>query len=138
MRFLRNGLPACIILALFLQCGTAAAQAPAGPAGANSPAEAKALGYLHTVYVAETLYKKKHKEYAKTLAGLVGQGSFTRRMASGDRGDYAARLSGTGTGFALSMVPKTFDAEHRAFFVNETGTVRVETDKPANAQSPKL
>ncbi len=116
----------------------AAAQQPNGPAGANSPAEARALGYLHTVFTAELAYKKKHGEYARSLAALVGQGSFTKRMASPDRGDYTAHFAGNGTGFSLSMVPKSFDAEHRAFFVNETGVVRVDPEKPANQQSPPL
>ena len=129
-----------VLITLVLAAGLAAAQktGASGPAGANSPAEARALGYLHTVHTAQLNYKKKHGEYARSLAALVGQGSFTRRMASAERGDYTARFSGNGTGFSLGMVPKTFDAEHRAFFVNETGTVRVETDKPANSQSPPL
>ena len=127
-----------LLITLAMLAALAAAQQPVGPAGANSAPEARALGYLHTVYIAELNYKKKHNEFARSLASLVGQGSFTRRMASPDRGDYSARFSGNGTGFSLGMVPKTFDAEHRAFFVNETGTVRVETDKPATAQSAPL
>ncbi len=115
-----------------------AQESPKGPAGANSPAEARALGYLHTVYVAQLDYKKKHGEYARSLAALVGKGSFTRRMASPDRGDYQAHFAGNGVGFSASMTPKNFDAEHRAFFINETGVVRVDPDKPANAQSPPL
>ena len=109
-----------------------------GPEGANSPAEARALGYMHTVFGAEREYKKKHGEYAKTLAALVGNGSMTRRMATNDRGDYTVHFAAVGQGFSLGMVPKTFDAEHRAFFINESGVVRFETDKPATAQSSPL
>ena len=108
------------------------------PEGANSQAEARALGYLHTVWGAEREYKKKHATYAKTLAALVGNGSMTRRMATNDRGDYTVQFSSSGQSFSVGMVPKTFDAEHRAFFIGENGVVHVETDKPANAQSPQL
>jgi hypothetical protein len=104
----------------------------------KSPAEARALGYIHTVITAQREYKKKHSEYARSLTALVGKGSFTRRMANPDRGDYAVKFSANGTGYSLSLIPKTFDAEHRAFFASETGTIRVEPDKPATAQSPPL
>ena len=107
-----------------------------GPA--TSPAEARAVGYARTVFGAQREYKKKHGAYAKSLAALVGNGSFTKRMATTDRGDYTVHFSATGQGFSVGMVPKTFDAEHRAFYLNESGTVRVETDKPASPQSPPL
>ena len=109
-----------------------------GPAGANGPAEARALGYLHTVFGSQREYKKKHGAYSKTLAALVGNGSMTRRMATTDRGDYTVKFAAAGDGFSIGMVPKTFDADHRAFFINETGTVRFETDKPAGPQSTPL
>jgi hypothetical protein len=114
-------------------------QAPQnGPAGANGPAEARALGYLHTIFGAEREYKKKHGAYAKSMALLVGNGSFTRRMNTTDRGDYTVHFASNGENFSVGMVPKTFDADHRAFFINDTGTVRFETDKPAGPQSEVL
>lgn len=109
---------------------------PAGPA--TSDAEKAVVGYLRTVFGAQREYKKKHGSYAKTLAALVGNGSFTRRMATTNRGEYTVHFSGNGQGFSVGMVPKNFDAEHRAFFINESGVVRVEPDKPANAQSSPL
>ncbi len=104
----------------------------------KSAAEAKALGYIHTVVTAQREYKKKHGEYARSLTALVGKGSFTRRMASPDRGDYTVKFGGNGAGYSLSLTPKTFDAEHRAFFASEGGTIHVEADKPATSQSPSL
>ena len=102
----------------------------------KSAAEAKALGYIHTVVTAQREYKKKHGEYARSLTALVGKGSFTRRMASPDRGDYTVKFGGNGAGYSLSLTPKTFDAEHRAFFASESGAIRVEADKAATSQSP--
>jgi hypothetical protein len=129
---------AAIVAAVLITLAAQAApqNGPSGPA--TSTAEARAVGYMRTVFGAQREYKKKHAAYAKSLASLVGNGSFTRRMATNDRGDYTVHFSGTGQGFSLGMVPKTFDAEHRAFFINETGTLRVETDKPASPQSPPL
>jgi hypothetical protein len=105
---------------------------------AHSDAEAGALGYMRTVVIAQRLYKKKHPEYATSLASLVGSGSFTRRMINTERGDYTAQFRSTGKNFSLGMVPKQFDAAHRAFFVDDTGTIRSEDDKPASASSPRL
>jgi hypothetical protein len=56
-------------------------------------------------------------------------------MVSTDRGDYTVKFHSTGKDFSLAMVPKTFDAEHRSFYIDETGTIRAEGAKPANASS---
>ena len=105
---------------------------------AHSDAEAAALGYMRTVVNAQRDYKKKHSEYATSLAELVGHVSFTRRMVKTDRGDYTVQFHGTATEFTLSLVPKQFDALHRAFFVDDSGTIRGEDDKPATAASPPV
>jgi hypothetical protein len=105
---------------------------------ANSDVEAAALGYMRTVVIAQRLYKKKHPDYATSLASLVGSGSFTRRMVNTERGDYTAQFRSTGKNFSLAMTPEQYDAAHRAFFVDDTGTIRAEDDKPATASSPPL
>lgn len=105
---------------------------------AHSSAEAGALGYMRTVINAERLYHKKHGAYATSLQELVGHGSFTRRMTHTDRGDYSVRFSSTGKNFSVALVPKQFGADHRAFYSDDTGTIRAEDDKPAGASSPKL
>src|SRR3954471_9251508 len=104
---------------------------------AHSNAEASALGYMRTVIDAQKVFKKRHNKYATTLPALINTGSFTRRMAKTDRGDYDVLFkSGPAQHFSLQLTPKVFDAEHRAFYLEENGVLRVETDKPATAQSP--
>jgi hypothetical protein len=107
---------------------------------AHSTAEAAALGYMRTVIYAQRVYYKKHAAYATSLAELVGSSSFTRRMTNPDRGDYTVHFTSTNAGknFSLSMVPKQFDPAHRAFFTDDTGTIRAETDQPASVSSPKI
>jgi hypothetical protein len=107
---------------------------------AHSTAEAAALGYMRTVLYAQRVYHKKHAAYATSLAELVGSSSFTRRMINTERGDYTVHFTSTNAGknFSLSMVPKQFDPAHRAFFADDTGTIRAESDQPASASSPKL
>ncbi len=124
--------------------GVAFAAAPARQAQETaageqrSSAEKGALGYMRTVINAERMYRKKHAKYAASLAGLVGSGSFTRRLVKTDRGEYSVHFSGKADGYTVGMVPKTFDAEHRAFWANENGIVHYETEKAAGAQSPVL
>ena len=111
---------------------------PGDPARSNS--EAAALGYMRVVVNAQKNYSKKHSgKYGTSLASLVNQGSFTKRMVDTHRGDYTARFKGDGKGYELWMTPNaTPDATHRAFFVDERGTIRAEEDKAASAQSPSV
>ncbi len=122
-------------------------QAPAPPAyqpkfpgdPARSDSEAQALGYMRTALRAEKLYKKRHDKYAESLAALAGTGSFTKRMArTTDRGDYTVSFHPKKEGYSLSMIPKQYDAQHRAFYAEEDGVIRAEEGKPADAESPKL
>jgi hypothetical protein len=103
---------------------------------AHSNAEAAALGYMRTVLGAQREYKKKHVDYATSLAALVHSGSFTKRMTKTDRGDYTVHFRGTKDKFSLQMIPRVFDTDHRAFFADETGRIRVENEQPATAESP--
>jgi competence protein ComGC len=125
-----------------LLAGMAAAQttppATSLTKGAKSADEAAAIGYMNTAIRAENLYKKKHDNYAKSLKDLVASGSFTRRMTKTDRGVYIVGYSSNGETYSISLTPKMFDEQHRAFYADEDGTIRVDPEHPANAQSPPL
>jgi hypothetical protein len=106
---------------------------------ARSRAEAAALGYMRTVIDAQRAFKKKHNKYATSLPALINTGSFTRRMAKTDRGDYTVVFkSGAMQKYSIQLTPKVFDSDHRAFYVEDNGVIKVETDKPATADSPVL
>lgn len=111
---------------------------PGDPARSNS--EAAALGYMRVVTNAQRNYYKKHgSQYATSLASLVNQGSFTKRMVSTSRGDYTARFKSDGKGYSLWMTPIVPpDPTHRAFYTDERGTIRAEEDKAATAESPSV
>ncbi len=105
---------------------------------AHSDAEAAALGYMRTVVNAQKIYYKRHQAYAKTLHQLVGQGSFTRRMESTNRGDYTVHFRSTGREYSLLLVPRQYDATHRSFYVDQTGEFRGEATESATRNSPPL
>jgi hypothetical protein len=138
------------ILALSLLGAMAAAQVapappPYRPRSADDPArsqeEAIALAYMRTVVSAQRLYYKSRGRYAPSLAALVGQGSFTKRMTVADRGAYVVRYRALGErrGYALTLTPREVEPERRAFFVNESGIIRAsEEEEEATADSDVL
>jgi hypothetical protein len=137
---------------LFSIAGWAQTPAPAAPATAQAPyqpkfhgdpakseAESQTLGYMRTVVRAEKIYYKRHNEFASSLATLAGTGSFTKRMAhTTQRGDYTIHYRGKKDGYMLTAIPQQFGPDHRAFYADEDGKIRVEEDKPANSESPVL
>src|SRR5579862_3632345 len=90
---------------------------------ARSDSEANALGYMRTVIRAQKQYYKKNDKYASSLMELVHTGSFTRRMAETDRGDYHVTFHSRKDGYELTLTPKQLDTEHRSFYANEDGTI---------------
>lgn len=104
---------------------------------AKSDSEAAAIGFIRTIINAEKNYKARHNSYAPTLQTLAGTGSVTRRtVASNKRGDYTVGYKTEGEGFRLTMTPDHVDATHRSFFVDQSGRIKAEEDKPATAESP--
>ena len=95
----------CVVVATL-----AVAQAPYQPKFPGDPArsdsEAQALGYMRTVLRAQKQYNKKYGKFADSLNSLVHTGSFTKRMAATDRGDYKVGLRSKKDGFQLTMTPK--------------------------------
>ena len=127
-------LPFFVLLSNAILAQTAANIAPP----ARSQDEAVTLGYMKTVVYAQRQYKKKYSDYATSLEALVHSGSFTKRMANTDRGAYTVHFHGKKDAYSLSLVPKQFAPDHRAFYVDETGKMRVEEDKSASVESPLL
>ena len=135
-----------VTLLLPLVAGALLAQdgpAPYTPKYAGDPAHSEsefvAMAYMRTLVTAQRAYFKKHTKYATSLAQLAASpGSFTKRMAHTDRGDYTVYFHGAATKFYVQMTPKQFDAQHRAFWDNENGIIHVESDKPATEQSSVL
>jgi hypothetical protein len=109
---------------------------PGDPALSDS--EALALGYMRTVLRAQRLYNRKNHKYADSLADLVHTGSFTRRMASPDRGDYTVSFKPHKDGFDLLLTPKQIGPDHRSFYAGEDGVIHGDAEKPATANSPPL
>jgi hypothetical protein len=133
-----------VALSVFLAGAFAFAQTTYQPKFKGDPArsdsEANALGYLRTFLRAQKLYKKKNNHYATSLLELVHTGTFTRRMATTDRGDYTVKFTPhkDKDTFEITMTPKQQDPTHRAFFAKEDGVIRASEQGDADEHSPVL
>lgn len=122
----------------------AAAQAPYQPKykgdTARSDSEFLAIAYMKTFLRAQHLYKKKNDHFATSLMELTKTGSFTRRMANPDRGDYTVKFRAhkDKDTFEITMLPKQQDAQHRSFFSDQEGKIRADEQKEADESSPVL
>jgi hypothetical protein len=103
---------------------------------ARSDSEAAALAYMRVVIRAQRQFNKQYDHYAKSLAELVHSGSFTKRMVSPDRGDYAVSYKGEKDSYVLTMTPKQLDAQHRSFYAEDDGKIHADESKAADADSP--
>ena len=132
------------VLSILLLGAMASAQAAYQPKFKGDPAhsdsEAAALGYMRTFLRAQKIYKKKNDHYATSLMDLTKTGSFTRRMANPDRGDYTVKFKShkEKDTFEITMVPKQEDPDHRSFFSDDQGKIRADDQKEADANSPVL
>jgi len=123
--------------------GASSVQTPYQPKFPGDPArsdsEAAALGYMRVVVRAQKEYNKRHDHFATSLADLVNNGSFTRRMAkSTERGDYRVGFRGKKDGYSLTMTPKNLDAQHRSFYAEEDGVIHGDETKAADSNSPRV
>ena len=131
-------------ISLLLLAAIASAQAGYQPKFKGDPArsysEFLAIAYMRTFLRAQHAYKKKNGHYASTLMELTKTGSFTRRMANPDRGDYTVkfRFHKEKDTFEITMVPKQQDTTHRSFFSDEEGKIRADEQGEANENSPVL
>ena len=103
---------------------------------ARSDSEAAALAYMRVVMRAEVGFNKHYGHYATTLRELVHSGTFTQRMVNPDRGDYTVSYHTKKDNYVLTMTPKTPDALHRSFYVENDGKIHADETKTADADSP--
>ena len=118
--------------------GGRSASAATPQPGELSNDEHAAVAFMRTILAGERLYKKKHNEYVRQLSTLAGTGSVTTRMVKArERAGYRVGYTSTGENFVLTMTPITPDPQHRAFYANHEGVIRMD-EGTATAQSPPL
>jgi hypothetical protein len=93
---------------------------------------------MRTLIRAEHQYQKKNGKYATTLSQLVHTGTFTRRMAQTDRGDYTVGFRPHKDGYEVTLTPKQLDTQHRSFYAEDDGVIHADEEKAATENSPVI
>jgi len=132
------------ILALLLAgCGTTPApeQKREQPAQApqKAPDESAALAAISQIDAAQKDFFARNRRYALTYEELMQQLFLKEEPASAKTGyDIKLRPSADAASYTVVAVPSTPSPATRYFFSDQTGDIRGEQGKDANAQSAKI
>jgi hypothetical protein len=115
------------------------AAAPAAIAPAKPPDEAAAIQAIASVNRAQADYMLRNRRYALTYEELI-EGFFLREEpAAGTLGyDVKLRPSADAVRYTILAVPSIPSPTTRHFFSDQTGEIRAEQGRDANAQSPTI
>ena len=97
-----------------------------------------AIAYMRQWFNAQELYKDKTGAYAEKLQDLINAGLLV--PANEDKVGYTFSLKkeeGLG-GWSGKAVPKGGGGSWRYFYTDQTGTIRYEVGKEADANSPPI
>ncbi len=113
--------------------------------------EMAAVATLKTISTVQTQYMSQFGQYATSLTqlgppasgaveGPNNAGLISASLASGTSGGYLYTVTGTGGGYAVAAVPKTFGSTgRRTFYADQTGIIRQNwTQDPATDKSDEL
>ena len=113
-------------------------QAPAAPASEpKEPNEAAAMEAIAAVNAAQKNYVARYRRYALSSEELM-QGVFLKEEPVAEKTGYEIKLRPTADAarYAIIATPAKPSTTARHFFSDQTGDIRVELGKDANAQSP--
>ncbi len=115
----------------------ATAQSP--PGQQKTPDESAALAAIAEVNAAQKIYMARNRRYALTYDELR-EARFLKEEPTVEKTGYDIKLrpAADAGSYAVLAVPSTPSAAARYFFSDQTGVIRTEQGKDANAQSPAI
>ncbi len=125
-------------------CGGAPTSAPSAnaekaAAPAKAPDENAALAALKDIHQAQADYFRRNRRYALTLEELTDERFLKKEPTINDTGyDIRLRPAADAASYTVLATPASGAPEVRRFFTNQTGEIRAEQGKDANAQSPLI
>src|SRR2546426_79970 len=145
MRSVRNkGKLLPVILALLLAgCGATSApeqkQEQSAPDRKKAPDENAAIAAISRINAAQKDFFTRNRRYALTYEELM-HGLFLKEEPAIAKIGYDVRLrpSADAASYTVVAIPSTPSPATRYFFSDQTGDIRGEQGKDANAQSPKI
>ena len=114
-----------------------ASPSPAAPQ--KAPDEPAALAAIAEVNSGQTDYFARNRRYALTYDEMIEM-FFLKEEPAIEKTGYDIRLrpAADAASYVILAVPSTPSPEVRHFFSDQTGTIRAEQGKDANAQSPAI
>ena len=115
-------------------------KASAPPAAAQkAPDESAALAAISAVNAAQKTYIARNRRYALTYEELM-EGFFLKEEPAVQKTGYEIKLrpAADAGSYTILGIPSLASSAARHFFSDQTGVIRAETGKDANAQSPPI
>ena len=114
-------------------------QAPAPVPAPKAPDEDAAITAMTAVNAAQKVYLARNRRYALSYEELM-QSLFLKEEPTPEKTGYEINLrpSADATRYTIVAVPATPSPGVRHFFSDQTGDIRAEQGKEANAQSPTV
>jgi hypothetical protein len=136
-------LPVLFALLLLAACGATPVpeqkQEQPAPASQKAPDENAVLAAISQITAAQKDFFARNRRYALTYEELM-QGFFLKEEPTIAKTGYDIKLrpSADAARYTVVATPSTPSPATRYFFSDQTGDVRSEQGKDANAQSPKI
>ncbi len=113
----------------------AAVALPAAVQASRDRDEKRVLAAINSIMAAQEEFRIRQGRYAQSLLELKDAGGIDAELARGACNGYVFKLkSGGEKNWTFDVRPMS--GRGRFFYCDETGTVRVEVDKPAHHESP--
>jgi hypothetical protein len=138
-----NVLVSAFVLAILSGCGGTSEQpkqvTEVRSAPQKTPDESAALAAISAVNDAQKTYMGRNRRYALTYDELI-EAHFLKEEPTVQQTGYEIKLRPAADAGSYTVVaaPSTPSAPARHFFSDQSGVVRAETGKDANAQSPAV
>lgn len=101
------------------------------------PDEAAAVAALKDIHRAQGDFLRRTRRYAQTFNELIADYLLTAKPTVDGTGyDFLMLPSPDAASYTVKATPSEPGARH--FFMDQSGTLRVETGKPASAESPQF
>jgi hypothetical protein len=140
-----KSVPTIFIVMILAGCGgepapqkeTAATQPPVAPQ--KAPDEPAALAAIAAVNAAQKTYLARYRRYALTYEELTDV-LFLKEEPTVQKTGYDIKLrpAADAASYIVLGIPGAPSPAARHFFSDQTGTIRAEEGKDANAQSPQM
>ena len=134
MGLLRTIFLLVLAMPLLLSCGS---DTTLPPTPVKAPDEPAALSALREINRAQADFIRRTRRYAQSFDELIADHLLSAEpTVEGTGYEFRMRPSPDAVSYTVTATPNTPESRH--FFTDQTGTIYVESGKPATAESPGI